>query len=110
MSFAWRFLISGWRRAQMSGPWRRWMFCWSGLSRRVPTRVDDHGRSDMRNGFTLIEMVLASAVAALLMAAVLMVVTSIARDRERVATTRPDANQDKAQIVEMLRQDLLSAK
>jgi prepilin-type N-terminal cleavage/methylation domain-containing protein len=64
----------------------------------------------MRKGFTLIEMVLATAIAALLMVGVLGVLTSIARDRQRVATTRPTSGQDTAQIIDLFRRDLACAK
>ncbi len=61
------------------------------------------------HGFTLIELVVASAIAVVLMGAVLAMLASIARDRVRLATARPAEAADQSSLVELFRRDLLSA-
>ena len=62
--------------------------------------------SRSNRGFTLIELVTATALAAMLMVAVLAVLTSINRDRERLAAAKSGQRQDQAPLIELLREDL----
>jgi type II secretory pathway pseudopilin PulG len=59
-------------------------------------------------GFTLIELVAASAAAAILMLGVLMVLTGIIRDRQRLSTAIHSQN-TAAALAEVFRRDLIGA-
>jgi len=70
-------------------------------------RAHDFGRS---NGFTLIELAAATALAAILMMGVLTILTGITRDRQILASTHASsANPDLAMTIELVRQDLRCA-
>ena len=60
-------------------------------------------------GFTLIEMVAAAALAAILLGAALAVFSGIARDRARLVASQPHEVQSNALLMELLRKDLASA-
>jgi prepilin-type N-terminal cleavage/methylation domain-containing protein len=60
-------------------------------------------------GFTLIEMVAAAALAAILLGAALAVFSGIARDRARLVASQPHEVQNNAALMELLRKDLASA-
>jgi len=56
--------------------------------------------------FTLIELVMASALAALLMLGVLTVLTGITRDRQRLSASRSSDAASRSVLVEIVRRDL----
>jgi prepilin-type N-terminal cleavage/methylation domain-containing protein len=62
-----------------------------------------------RRAFTLIEMMVATVLAALLMGGVLLMVTAISRDRARIARDETASPASKARLVEQFRRDLTSA-
>jgi Tfp pilus assembly protein PilW len=62
-----------------------------------------------RNGFTLVELALASAIAVVIMCGVLSVFASIARDRSRLAALNGSIGADRAQIVQVISKDLAGA-
>jgi len=61
-----------------------------------------------RRGFTLIEMLVATVVAAVLTAGVLLVVSGMSRDRALLASTETTASPER--IVEVLRRDIANAQ
>jgi prepilin-type N-terminal cleavage/methylation domain-containing protein len=62
-----------------------------------------------RFAFTLIEMMVASVLAALLMGGVLLMVTAIGRDRARIARDEVASAGSKSRLVDQFRRDLTSA-
>jgi type II secretory pathway pseudopilin PulG len=66
-------------------------------------------RNNRHRAFTLIELAVACAITALLMAGVLAVVTAMTRDRQRVAVANLIQPQSQAAILELLRLDLSCA-
>lgn len=66
-------------------------------------------RRHEQSGFTLIELVLASALAAILMAGMLSVLAGITRDRERLARLHNMETPDRAAIIQLIRRDLSCA-
>jgi hypothetical protein len=66
-------------------------------------------RNNRHRAFTLIELAVACAITALLMAGVLAVVTAMTRDRQRVAAANLIQPQSQAAILELLRRDLSCA-
>jgi prepilin-type N-terminal cleavage/methylation domain-containing protein len=69
----------------------------------IDRHLRHHGR---RRGFTLIELACASAIAVILMIAVLGIFTSIARDRIRLTKARSAHIQDRQNLIELLYRDL----
>src|SRR5689334_23636928 len=62
-----------------------------------------------RHGFTLIEMMVATVLAALLMGGVLLMVTAIGRDRARIARDEAASPGSKSRLIDQFRRDLTSA-
>jgi prepilin-type N-terminal cleavage/methylation domain-containing protein len=64
---------------------------------------------DRKSAFTLIEMVAASAIAALLMAGAFAVMTTMIHDRERMKASALPGKQQTSAILEIFRNDLVTA-
>jgi len=60
-------------------------------------------------GFTLVELAVACAAGAILIGAMLLVLTTILSDRQRLAAMQSSGGNDQSQLITLLRRDLASA-